>query len=403
MDKNLPMNERYIHSHPFKKRVLIPPSKSYANRLLILASLETREIVINNIPLSTDVQTMISCLKAVGIQILQENGRIVIKNSFPQCENRLGEDISLSTGDGGSTNRFLLPFLALGNKRYIINPKCSLKERPMDELLSQLRELGVTIERTQSWFSLQGPINRFSNIRVDCSQSTQFASALQLSLEKQGISITAKNFKSSRKYWELTRYLIEVTRKKSSWVVPQDFSSMSYPLALAATDGEVLIENYSGRDPFQGDSVFIHLLKDMNATLIKGRDFLRVQQSQLRSLSFDCSDCLDIVPTLAYLCAYANGKSILTGISNLQYKESQRIREIDNLLKLFGVTYNIIDNRIEIMGPTSKIDRKVFINPPEDHRMVMTSYLFLRHNHGGRLSKCESVKKSFPCFFEVME
>ncbi len=397
------MNERFIRPNAFKKSVFIHSSKSYANRLLILASLEEREISINNLPLSTDVQTMISCLKSIGIQILQENNRIIVKNSFPKCENHLGEDILLLTGDGGSTNRFLLPLLALGKKRYIIIPKGPMQERPMDELFSQLKALGVMIETSRSWFALQGPITYVSNISVDCSQSTQFASALSPPLAKRGISVTVKNLKSSKKYWALTQYLFKVAQKKFVWDIPQDFSSMSYPLALAATDGEVLVKNYFGEDPYQGDSVFIRLLKNMNATIIEGRNFLKVQHSQLRSIYFNCSDCLDIVPSLAYLCSYAKGKSVLTNIANLQYKESHRIQEIGNLLRLFGVTHKIFDNSIEITGPTQKIEREIFVDPPEDHRMIMTSYLFLRHNRGGKLSKCESVKKSFPHFFEIME
>ena len=91
-----------VSSKPFKKKVSIPTSKSYANRILILASLCESRVTIKNLPQSTDVLHLISCLKKVGI-IFKEEGKLLhVVNSFPSCETNDDNLVVLETGDGKS-------------------------------------------------------------------------------------------------------------------------------------------------------------------------------------------------------------------------------------------------------------------------------------------------------------
>ena len=96
----------------FQKSVIIPTSKSYANRILILAALCPSVITIEGLPESTDVSNLISCLQQVGLEFSKDSkGHLKVLNSFPECEKNTSLDtIVLETGDGGTTNRFILPF-----------------------------------------------------------------------------------------------------------------------------------------------------------------------------------------------------------------------------------------------------------------------------------------------------
>ena len=129
----------------FSKNILIPTSKSYANRILILASLCPSVVTIENLPESTDVSNLINCLEKIGIKFLKEpQGTLKVLNSFPECEVDSDLDtIYLETGDGGTTNRFILPFLARGKKKYILKPQGKMRTRPMKELIDSLVFLGV--------------------------------------------------------------------------------------------------------------------------------------------------------------------------------------------------------------------------------------------------------------------
>ena len=217
------------------------------------------------------------------------------------------------------------------------------------------------------------------------------------------------NLKTSKSYYEMTLNIIKELRSgKTLFHVPVDFSSLSYPLALGAVTGEVFVENCSSLDTFQADSCFIDILEKMGAVLFWEEGGLKLKVSEsLKPLNWDCSDCPDLVPTLAFLCSYVDGVSCLNNIKVLRHKESDRIFEIERLFKAFGIDYKYNNemDKLEIYGgklggrPLKKFLRH---NPPKDHRMVMVSYLFMKMNNGGEISNASHIKKSFPDFFCAM-
>lgn len=389
-----------VEPSPFQKEVAVPGSKSYANRFLILAALREGEVAVGGVPHSTDVETLISCLEHMGLVIKRKGGCLSVANSFPECE-RPGGDVLLKTGDGGTTNRFLAALSALGSRRYVLAPEGRMKTRPMDELLRALGSLGVETGYNQGCVTVRGPVRRRGEVRVDCRRSSQFASALLLALSKTDIRIAADGLGGSRPYWRLSRYALGL-KDRPLLEIPPDFSCMAYPLALAATDGAASIANYAGRDPYQGDSAIVDILKDMGAAVDEGGAGLRVERAPLKPLDYDCADCPDLVPVLAYLCSRAGGTSRLGNTASLRYKESDRVEETTKLLGLFGVEHRQRGGGIEIRGPAKNIGRRIDVVPAADHRMVMTAYLFLRTGAGGRLCNHRHAAKSFPGFFEAM-
>jgi 3-phosphoshikimate 1-carboxyvinyltransferase len=216
--------------------------------------------------------------------------------------------------------------------------------------------------------------------------------------------VLSKKIKSSKNYLELTNHLIMKFQDGCrSFRVPLDFSSLSYPVALAALNGSVLIENYQGRDNYQGDSIFLDLLKEAGACVIERRDRLLVgKSSNLKPLEIDCSGCLDLVPTLSFLFSHIPGITLLKNIKSLSYKESDRIFEIQRLLNLFKKECRLTEDfGLEIIGSHEKSPFIVY-EAPKDHRMIMTAYLFMRLNGGGIIKNPMFVDKSFPDFFKLL-
>ena len=190
------------------------------------------------------------------------------------------------------------------------------------------------------------------------------------------------------------------------FVVPPDFSGLSYPLALAATLGKVTILNCHQIDELQADSIFLQILKSMGATVEFLKEGLTVTKNKnLKAVSLDCSGFPDLVPTLAYVCAYAEGESVLDGVEVLRHKESDRVEEVIKLLKLFKIPHRLEGGRHQkliISGVPEQKTPWVEITPPADHRMVMVSYLFCRKNSGGKIHNTHHVKKSFGKFFDIL-
>lgn len=397
-----------VEPSAFNKTLDVPSSKSFANRALILAAIDERDIVIHNMPESSDVEVMIECLRRIGVKILRDNETITVKGSFPKCEISTQSIITLRTGDGGTTNRFLIPLLALGKNQYIIEPKGHMKERPMEELFVALKKMGVHLESGHGeWLKIKGPINtNIKEIEIDCERTTQFATGLQLVFSNKDIKVIPKKLSSSKSYFDLTLKMIDDFKIASEFEVPVDFSSLSYPVALALLSGKVTVKNCHKIDELQADSKLLKFINMMGATYQLDQNGLVVSKQKLEAASFDCTDCPDLIPTLAFICSYAKGTSSIKGVNLLKFKESNRLKEIIRLFKEFSIDYTLHEEEtgeLLIQGvENTSLERRV-LSPPDDHRMVMASYLYLRMNGGGELTNPNSVKKSFPDFFDVME
>lgn len=397
-----------VSLNDFVKKIEVPTSKSYANRVLILAAITPGPVTIDQIPKSSDVETMLNLLEQIGLEVKRDGESVLISNSFPECE--LDENMTLETGDGGTTNRFLLPFLARGTREYTLEPKGHMRSRPMDPLVTGLKSLGVEINQglEDYWIKVKGPyIDEDSSVEIDCKDSTQFLTGLSLATADKKIVINPKNLEASLSYFLMTKNLIEEFRgQKSHWVIPVDFSGLSYPLALACTLGKVEISNCSEVDLFQADSVFIKILEEAGACpLFKNGSLFLEKPEYLMPFEADGSKSPDLVPTLAFLASYASGASVIRDIEILRHKESDRVEEVLSLLDTFCINYefDVEKGNLIIYGdPTKKIG-SVEYYPPEDHRIVMVAYLFMRMNSGGKLHNFDHVKKSFPNFFEVMD
>lgn len=397
----------------FNKTITVPTSKSRANRYLICGAICKEEVVIENIPESTDVLKMIEMLRKINLDIFHQGTTVTIKNSFPNCEVDSEDNIRLDTGDGGTTNRFLISLLALGRNTYELWPEGRIRSRPIKELVTPLIELGVDFypgTKKTFWMCITGPATPEpgQRIEIDCEKSSQFASSLYMVLNQAGVNLELLNLENSEVYFEMTRSIVNEFKKgRRSFKVPIDFSGVSYPLAMAAHHGYVKVANYTEIDPFQPDSVMLSILEKAGAEVKKGPGGLEVRNvGRLKGLELDCRQFPDLVPTLAYLFAYAEGKTELKNLSTLAHKESHRIDEILKLFQMFKIEakYNDLIDVMTIQGnPDRHLGDEVHYDAPEDHRMIMVAYLFMKHNNGGTISNTHHVNKSFPGYFELMD
>lgn len=389
----------------FNKKISLQGSKSQANRYLILASVLKKKITVRNLPDASDVVSMIRCLKAIGLDIVQSSERdIIVNNTFPECEIKTDDTIEIKAGDGGTTNRFLTALVARGSNKYRFIPEEKMASRPMKELFDFLKKLGATVNFVEGeYWEIQGPIFFKEPIEIDCSETTQFLSALMLANPNNLDSIVPINLNSSSQYVHMTKKAI--LDNLDEYIIPIDFSSLGYPLALGAVAGRVEIDPFYGIDELQPDSQFLEILKKMGVSVVENNKKLIVERNgNLKSINLDCSAFPDLVPTLAFVCSKANGKSVLSNIEVLKHKESDRIEETLKILESFNVkaSYDDVNDEMTIFGSDDVVDVKDIVTA-RDHRLIMVSYLFLRTHNGGTIANSDCVEKSFADFFEVME
>lgn len=399
----------------FDKEITIPTSKSHSNRALILGAVRGENFKVRNISDSTDVTNLLNAFKKIGLKIEQSDSTVTFLNSFPDCEkDSVGNVIELHTGDGGTTNRFLIALLSRGKKEYQIFPTEKMSERPIEDLINPLKKLSVNIVHNVSgnsktpWITLKGPASMYNTtkLEIDCKKSTQFASAMMLAFSKIPLQFEFINLHASEAYLKMTSMVIKKSLESNSYTIPVDFSSLGYPAALGALMGRVLITNCHELDLYQADSIFIEVLKTSGAKCSFTTNGLEIKKGEkLKPVTFDVSTAPDLFPTLAFFAAHVDGVSRFSNMEILKFKESDRLQEMTDLMKRFGVEmqYSPIEDVLTITGSSQKKYQQSTIKPARDHRIVMAAALFMTKNAGGELFETDCVEKSFPKFFTLLK
>ncbi|MFN3528243.1 MAG: 3-phosphoshikimate 1-carboxyvinyltransferase, partial [Candidatus Altarchaeaceae archaeon] len=150
-------------SRKFLKGIYIPPaSKSYSHRAIICASLANGTSEIENYLKCDDVNETIETLKRFGAKF-EINDRLIVYG-IEKIKNK--NKIKIDTIKfSGSTLRFLIPVacsLNFDEVEFII--KGRLRERPIDELLYALKNLGAEI------YKFDDNISKISKILIKKSK-----------------------------------------------------------------------------------------------------------------------------------------------------------------------------------------------------------------------------------------
>src|SRR5437899_4792154 len=126
--------------------VRVPGSKSITNRALVLAALTAKGFacVLRGALRSEDTEVMIEALRALGFRVLTEWPESVIVVSSREEEPIIpAAEADLFVANSGTTMRFLTALVSLGHGRYRLDGVPRMHERPIEDLLAALGQLGV--------------------------------------------------------------------------------------------------------------------------------------------------------------------------------------------------------------------------------------------------------------------
>ena len=131
-------------SGPVHATISVPGSKSLTNRALCLAALASGTSTLRNALFSDDTHYFAAALQALGLEVRQDSGQATI--SVDGRGGMLPEpEADLFVGLAGTAARFLTALLALGSGCYTVDGAPRMRERPMEELLSNLAAQGARI------------------------------------------------------------------------------------------------------------------------------------------------------------------------------------------------------------------------------------------------------------------
>jgi len=402
--------------------VKAPPSKAHTHRAVIAGSLSDGRSMIKEALVCDDTVATIKACRMVGAEIDQDKTTFRVDGiSKPNTPENV-----IDCGESGTTIRFLTPVCALAEGISVLTGNESLRERPMKPLLEALEYLGVNCYSARS----DGfpPIIVFGGgikggkaaIRGDVS--SQYISGLlfatPMAEDKTEIHVTTQL--ESKPYVAMTldvlskhgirvdshpdymRFTVPPDQKyvPSSHSIEGDYSSAAFLMAAAAiTNSKVRITGLK-RETLQGDKAIVDILKDMGSLVEVGEEYIEVRgvERGLRGIKIDLSDNPDLVPVCAVLASSAGGRTDISGVKRLRFKESDRILSLSSELGKMGIKVTAFDDKMIIEGGKMQ---GVILNSHNDHRIAMAcTVAALRSEAPTVVHGIECVSKSYPNFVE---
>ena len=378
--------------------VLAPPSKSMAHRMLMGAGLADGISHISNIELSEDIKATLGILKALGCQY-EVQGKEVIMTGIGGKKIQAKE--ILDCNESGSTLRFFIPLLLTGGGAVTFTGAERLLERPLGIYEDICKEQGISFQREKQRLELEGQL-KATHYKVPGGISSQFITGLlfALPLLEEDSVLEVVPPVESRAYIDMTLetlelYGIQIRREKDVFyiqgkqayktfqgAIEGDYSNAAFLEALNVLGGSVNVEGLRA-DSLQGDQVY----QDYFERLKEGAACL------------DISECPDLGPILIAIAAAKHG-AVFTGTRRLKIKESDRGAVMAQELDKFGIRVHVEENQITVEKGELK-QPKELLQSHNDHRIAM-SLTTLCTLTGGVVDQCESVRKSFPNYYETI-
>lgn len=385
-------------------RVVPPADKSITHRALIFSGLAEGSSRVHN-PLDTgDCISTRRCLEALGVAITEtrgSGGETILEiegrglRGFQEPEN------VLEAGNSGTTARLLAGLLAGQKVLTVLNGDSSLRSRPMLRVVGPLRRMGAEIQGRNQGRNLPlvfapapGELLPIDH-QLEVS-SAQVKSALMIAALRARGKVRLGGAIDSRDHTErLFDYLGLPLHREGSWLtvepveavpafeltVPGDISSAAFFITGALVCGKELLVENCGLNPSRLG--FLEALKRMGARIevdeqnLSGGEPLgsiRVLPGPLHGAEVgpeSIPSCIDEVPLLAVLGAFARGITRIRGAGELRHKESDRLAAVARLFSSLGGRIELSEDGFAVEGPQSL--KSAEIDPKGDHRIAMAA------------------------------
>jgi 3-phosphoshikimate 1-carboxyvinyltransferase len=328
----------------------------------------------------------------------------------------------LDANESGLSARILLAMAGSLDGGCRIVGKGRLPERPMGGLVAALQGLGVELSGDRLPIDVSGRGRlRGGYIEVDCSESSQFATAIMLVAPVMELPVVVEptGLAGSERYLDGTvsmmrRFGAEVEAtitgyevanngyQASDIVIEPDASAAVYPMAIAAiTGGRVTIEGL-GENTWQPDLGVASLLGAMGCRVEWEGDRVAVDARgvELRGIETDMSGSPDGALALAVVCLFAQEPSHIAGLGSLRHKESDRLEAISTEMRRIGGRVEIEDDAITIRP--SRL-HGAQIDPHGDHRVAMAMATAGTRLPDFAVMNPHVVNKTWPGFWDFLD
>ena len=421
----------------FNKTLKVDGDKSISIRWLLLASQAIGVSKATNLLGSEDVFSAIECLKKLGVQINFNNNNCIIYgrgiNGF-----KFKKDITLNAGNSGTVGRLILPLLIRSPYKIRIIGDKSLSKRDFSRVINPLNEIGAKFYpknrgrlpisiigsdylRPISYYEKRGSaqcktcvmlasLNTPGEMRIFAKKSRNHT---ELMFKELKIPIKIKN----KKNFNIIKTSRPTKLSKFNLNIPGDISSASFFIALTllSKKSQLRLKNINLNPSRLG---ILKILNKMGANIklkniktFKGErrgDIFVKSNKELKAINCPSSlnsSAIDEFLIIFLIAARSKGVSYFKDLSELNKKESPRLKLGSKILNMIGIKTKLTRNSIKIYGqPNISLSKKYEVkNYLKDHRiMAMCTIAALTFGGNWKIYDPESINTSFPSFLKIL-
>ncbi len=422
---------------PYNKKIIMEGDKSLSIRWALISSQSFSKCRSSNLLMSEDVINTLNCLKKLGVKIkLTKNFCEIIGvglNGFKYKKKLL-----LNAGNSGTLGRLIMGLLVHAKNNIKLIGDKSLSKRDFLRVSKPLEKFGAKYFTNFGKLPIviKGTNTPLPITYHETRGSAQCKSAVMLAaLNTKGETIIKA--KKSRDHSELLfKYLrlpIKIFKKKRydlikikggkkipalNYKIPADISSSAFFIVLTALakNSKLKIKNVNINPSRTGVLTILKMMGvrilQKNKRIYKGERIADlIIKSSKKFKPINCptklnSSAIDEFLLIFLVAAKANGISYFKDLSELNQKESPRLKWGSKILNKIGIRNVVTKNSIKIYGnPNLKIDKKIIIKDfLKDHRIFMTSVIAsLTFGGEWQIYNRESINTSFPSFLEKIK
>ena len=422
----------------FNSNIKVDSDKSISIRSFLIGSISQNISKIKNVLESEDVSATIKCLRKLGVKIKKTK-----QKEYEVYGQGLGsmfckKGTVLNFENSGTLCRLLVGILSTTpGIDVILTGDSSLKKRDMEKLIKLASDFGAEFfPKKNSYLPLRMVSSDMPiGVNYEAGISAQLKSAVILAaLNSYGISNILEK-KQSRNHTEnillKSARVIKIKKNKNNSIkifgkrylnplninINGDPSAAAFfvALTLLKKNSKLKIKNVGLNDRRIG---FYQLLKKHGAKItfhkIKKNNNeisgdIHVASSKLKPIvapEVFYVKSTDEFPILFCIAALTKGVSKFKGIGDLANKESNRILEMQKILKQIGIKSILKKNEIKIFGNSKNKYQKKIIKIPKlgDHRICMSAMILsLATGVKAKINNFETVNTSSPNFLKILK
>jgi 3-phosphoshikimate 1-carboxyvinyltransferase len=423
-------------SGPIRGRLRIPGDKSISHRALLFGLLAVGQSEIEGLLGGEDVLATAKACGQLGA-VVERRGPGAWRIAGAGLGSLLKPQDKIDFGNSGTGVRLMMGLVAGHPIETVFDGDASLRSRPMRRVLDPLAKMGTEIlEQADGGrlpIRIRGARDPMPIEYESPVPSAQVKSAVLLCGLAAPGETTVIEREATRDHTErmLTHFGAEVnvtphgahgrriTLKGRPELTPQkirvpaDPSSAAFPIAAAliVRDSDLVLEGLLDNPSRTG---LLATLKEMGANIeeLARRDEsgetvvdLRVRASQLKGVEVPAErapSMIDEYPILAVIASFAEGDTVMRGLSELRVKESDRLAAVAAGLKANGVSHEIHGDDLIVHGK-GRAPGGGEVETHMDHRIAMSFLMMgLASDTPVRIDDSAFIATSFPDFTGLM-